>query len=252
MGRYWRKFGCEFEFSSSINELGEKVIEATRKIYGRKKVHISYKHHRSLNNKNWHVKADSTTLSELASPVSKYKDLSKICNLIEILKKNNIEITNQDSFHIHMQVSDCSTDRIITAWLQIAPIIRQCYPKYRRNSEYCKNLSSNTKTGTIARIFPWAIEQAEDHHSELSSEKFDINKTVEFRLGEATFDKKTITTFIKFFMLFLDYAKNMEMAKVLCDKNARCKSLKDVIKLLNIKSKIRDFLFSRIEKFQSR
>ena len=78
MKLYGRNFGCEFEFSSEFEEMKTLSQEIIPPIYGKHKLKVTSDWIRSNNNKEWHLKPDATTNSELVTPISSYKDINKI------------------------------------------------------------------------------------------------------------------------------------------------------------------------------
>ena len=85
------------------------------------------------------------------------------------------------------------------------------------------------------------------HNSDISLENYNYRKTIEFRLSEGTKNPDVVENWLKFYMLFLNYAENINFNKVLENGSTKdIKNIQDVISLLNIKSeKICNFLKKR-------
>ena len=137
-----RNFGCEFEFSTLYHDflkISKPIIE---NIYGQGCLKHSEKWYESNNNfRQWHLKLDSSTESELCTPVSKLEDIDHITNVMSSLGKNkDIKITKNDSFHIHMDVKDLDREAILILWMRYEKIIFSLFPTHRRNhNEYCES-----------------------------------------------------------------------------------------------------------------
>jgi len=234
--RYYRKFGIEFEFSSDIDELHDIIKIVIPSVYGPDSFKVYRKMKDSHNNRKWHLKQDPSTGCELATPVSTIKDLKKIQSVLTKLSKYDIEITNRDSVHIHICIEDVNPHNMIAAWLQIEPVILHCYPKSRqRNRYYCERLADKKPAyGRIANFFKDAEEIAKDHHASMSLYHYNSRKTVEFRLGEGTIDKSIVENFVKLYMLFCNYASNIDPIEVVCSKDLICESPRDLLYLLKI------------------
>lgn len=103
---YSRNFGCKFEFSTDFSEMEVISSEVITEIYGENKLKAIQKWYKSNNNYDrWHLKLDSSTMSELCTPISTLSDLKSI---MEVLKKignfKKVKVTQKDSFHVHMDV----------------------------------------------------------------------------------------------------------------------------------------------------
>ena len=253
MGKYWRKFGCEFEFSASFEDVLDASSIAIKKFYGKNMLKSVRKHYSSVNNKSWNLKLDSTTGCELATPVSKISDIRKICSVIQYMARKDINITKSDSFHIHMESRDVPKDNIVISWMQLSNVISGLYPKYRRSSRNSYAINFMTYSGKSKRLsefFKSASSSAEDHYAAMSLERYDKGN-IEFRLGEATFDCDVITTFVKLYMLFMNYAKKINVVELLCETNTIVKSVYVLFDLLKVESqKMMDIMIERTRKFK--
>jgi hypothetical protein len=215
MGKtYNRKFGCEFEFSTKFETLSELIHGIIPQIYGPDSILARNMFFKSVKNIRWHLKSDATTECELVTPISNYEDLGKIRKVLKKLNKHYIRITKHDSVHVHMDAEDISKRQIIAAWMQIEPIIMKCFPKHRHNNEYCIPLMK--PNSSIAELFLEAEDDVANHHSILSLANYKNRGIVEFRICHGTIDPDFITGLVKFYMIFLRYAKSMDPIDMIC------------------------------------
>lgn len=231
---YHRKFGCEFEFSSDFETVSAIASKAIISIYGQNKLYVKYKWYKSINNLQWHLKLDSSTSAELVTPVSNYTDLPKICKVIQYLGNNDIQVTKNDSFHVHMYAGDITRNSIVVSWIQIEKIFSKIFPPNRRKNDYCKLIGNNRKS-ILAKKFIDAENNSQEHHCSLSLLNLDKRKTIEFRLAQGTTDPDFITGLVKFYMSYLNYAKHIDPVKLLCED--QIDNMDKIVELLNIKCK---------------
>jgi hypothetical protein len=229
---YERNFGCEFEFSTSFDKMKKIVSKAVTEIYGRHKLRAREGWYKSTNNFNqWHLKTDSSTLSELCTPVSNCSNIKQIQNVLSKIGRNkDVKITNNDSFHVHMDIKDINRENVLILWLKYERIIFSLFPSHRRNGNtYCARImDSHLKKGKqVSEFFKSALEVTWDHHSAISFFFFKKNKkrrkrgrnTVEFRLGEGTTDKVFIHNWLSFLLHFLERCKLLESpVETVCDQ----------------------------------
>ena len=136
-----RPFGCEIEVSTDFDETKPILKQAIQKVY---KSHLLYARNASFDSciktDKWHLKDDSTTMSEICTPISTFKDINKICKVVKSLSRKNVEITNNDSFHVHVSASDINPKNILACWLKYESVIKSLFPKRRRKGDYCTEL----------------------------------------------------------------------------------------------------------------
>jgi len=251
MKKYNRKFGCEFEISTGFYKVKKIIEPIILNVYGRNKFKSLHRVHNSENNRQWHLKLDSSTGCECVTPISNYKDLGKICKVISLLSKNDkIEITEHDAMHVHIDAKDMSDSHLVVAWMQIEKIFIRCFPEHRRFSNYCEQLLAyQRKNKKLSDCFIDALRISEDHHSIFSLDYFKRRKTVEFRICEGTLDPYIVKNLIRFYMLFLNYAKTIDPAKIICSYDA-IESITELISIIDINNlEIEDFLHDRYKKF---
>jgi len=248
---YFRKFGFELEFSTPINDVEKIAKNIINKICGKAKlVTDSNFLIKNTNYNKWELKSDGSTECELTTPISKIKDFNKIKKITEKLKENKVKQTTKDSVHVHMQADDVPKHNIIAAWIQIENEIIKCFPKHRRHNTYCQKLIPYNKKRKIADFFIQAEEESMQHHSIVSLNYYDDRKTVEFRIMEGNIEINNIMPWVKFCMLFLNYAKSIDPIEIICRPKNKLK-INDIITELNINDDaIVDFLQRRIKRFK--
>jgi len=245
---YKRKFGCEFEYSTEFEDFASLAKRVIARIYGVGKIKIVEDWYKSDNNTKWDVKTDSTTLVELCTPVSRFRDIKNICNVIRSLSRNkSVLVTNNDSMHVHVDAHDIPKENILLLWLKYEKLIFSMFPRHRRVKNcYCKQSIENFPKSEklIATFFKEALETTLDHHSAISFFFYKNNKkgrnTVEFRLGEGTTDPRFVRNWVLFLLYFLERCKNLETPfEAICDKTVKvnCRTLEEMIEDLDIDDK---------------
>lgn len=219
---YGRKFGFELEFSTEI----DRVSDICREIIGDRKLKIlpdscdNYHH--------WQLINDFTTMSELVSPIMTFRDMPEIRRIVHALERKGVSITKKDSFHLHIWAGDVPEENIVAAWLTIEKCIKKCFPMHRRKSTWAESLMENcSKKKIIAEIFKNACCKSHDHSVTLSLQHHRDRgrNTVEFRLSEGTLDMYDIERWLKFCMLFLNYAKNIRVLDKILEKVSRIQNV---------------------------
>lgn len=253
MNHPYRKFGCEFEFSTEFYDAEPIVRRAINKVYGTGNLHAAKTFFYSNKNKKWHFKTDSSTETELATPVSNHRDLPRICKVANILDKNNkIEITKKDALHVHMHATDIPENNIIVAWMQIENAVLRCFPKYRRTKiRYCPPLiSKKKKDEDISKSVMRAIQYAEVHHSIISLYRYKEYGTAELRISECNLEADHITNLVRFFNYFLNYAKTINPLIIACSGKKSYKTLPRIFDLLDVDYRVEKYFLSRARKFR--
>jgi len=98
-----RHFGCEIEISTPFKEAGETLKTIINKIYGPKSLLVKNSYFDSINNyKKWHLKTEITTEAELCTPISTLSTIKKIQDVSKNAKSAKIEISTNDSLHVHV------------------------------------------------------------------------------------------------------------------------------------------------------
>jgi hypothetical protein len=93
-----RKIGVEFEFDSSWSNLKKSASKHIKSIYGKNQY---YSHPDSFKSDfktdKWHIKEDTSGLSELTTPISKKKDIKNIVKVIKRIHKDGITVSKDCS-----------------------------------------------------------------------------------------------------------------------------------------------------------
>jgi len=250
MRRFHRKFGCEFEFSSSFEKIASVAKQAVQEVYGKRKFWSQKRYYHSINNKQWQLKIDSSTCCELVTPVSTYEDLPKIKEVLRRIAIAKPKLTRKDGFHVHMEASGCTRYQLTSAWLEIERVFRRCFPRHRRNNDNCCYIDRGKKKQVLSQYFMISLREAEDHSSSMSLENYSERGTIEFRLGEGTVSGDTVEMFVKFYMLFMEYASQVDPVQILCSDRYRMQSLSAILHVLNVRStKMRSFFQERHRRF---
>lgn len=251
MERY-RNFGCEFEFSTDYNDMLQIANPIIKEIYGNNRLKAEKGWYKSHNNfKRWHLKLDSSTLSELCTPVSTFSDIDNITQVLSKIGENEkVQITKNDSFHVHMDVGDLDMEPILVLWMKYEKVIFSLFPKHRRNNKiYCGRSIPNDRSKKDAALYlKDAIDNTMDHHSAISfyffkrhiKSKRIVRNTVEFRLGEGTTDPVFIRNWVLFLNVFLNHCQNIKVSdvvQILCERiiDNDMDGLKLMIKELGVK-----------------
>jgi hypothetical protein len=244
-----RKFGCEFEFSSSIEQISSYLSPAIINIYGEDKIIVTTAWCKSTDMTRWYLKKDSTTLCELTTPVSFFNDLVKIKKVLKVLEKNSPRITRNDSLHMHIDASDVSKQNLIFLWMKIEPIFLLCLPKHRRNNTYCEKINHipiNNKYWFSA--LAKGLDLSNEHHSLFSLYYYkNKRKTVEFRGCEGTYDFYTMNMFLHFYMAFISRASKIDLIKELFSEY-KIETIDDMFFYLKINNnRVKEFFRRRFE-----
>ena len=250
---YFRKFGFELEFSTPIEQTKKIVKKIMAKTYKINMIlYETFNYSNTNTYKKWELKYDGSTECELTTPISTIHNFKRITKILNELKKNELKVTNKDSVHVHMQANDVPKHNIIAAWILMEKVILKCFPEHRRDNGYCQKLI-NKKYRKISDFFIDAENEANAHHAILSLNYYTQRKTVEFRVMEGNLNANDILPWVKFCMLFLNYAKTIDPVEIICNKNRPILKLKDIIEMLKIKDKqIIDFLIRREKQFKKK
>jgi hypothetical protein len=150
-----------------------------------------------------------------------------------------------------MQANDVPKHNIIAAWIQIEKTILKCFPKHRRSNDYCQKLIHWKRYKKMSDFFIDAENEAEAHHAILSLNYYGSRKTVEFRVMEGNISVNDIKPWVKFCMLFLNYARKIDPVEVICKKTKPQMNMSELIDLLNIRdSEVKKFLKRREKQFK--
>ncbi|MFW6121021.1 MAG: amidoligase family protein [Petrotogales bacterium] len=240
---YWRKFGIEFEFSSLPKEVVRQIRPLLKEIYGRKAYRHSTDWIESKRNTLWHIKPDSSTDVEVCTPISTFEDLNTIVFIISNL---DLEITNNDGLHIHMQADDINPYQMAIGWILIEKLLFNHIPRYRRSNEYCKRVTNFRHTNCLfSKIINQVIRDLDDHHSALSTNKWEERGTVELRIFRNFRNPRYIKPSVQFLARFLHYCSRIDTNYMLCTKIKRISSFEKLLKEIPLNKEIQSFLLDK-------
>ena len=246
---YDRKFGFELEVGTEI----DVMLDIVKKIIPGKKLSVRTG---CFGYDKWKMEYDFSTECELVSPILTMKDMPEVKRILNELPKDKIKISEKDSFHLHMYAGDISREHIIVAWMSIEPVLKKCFPKYRRHRwlEYAVPLmTTKSKTKMVSNCYNEANKKSWEHKSALSFEHFNDKKrhTIEFRMFEGTLSYENVENWIKFCHLFLNYAKNLKFVDKITETTNILDSMEGMFKEMKINKyhKICNWLMKRFETF---
>lgn len=247
-----RKFGIEFEFSSSFNTL-EPLI---RGFFKPSELNVEETYKKS-NGKKYELKLDSTTSCEFATKTLTYDQLPRIEALLKLLNDNNIKVGNCDGLHIHIYARDVSQKNLIIAWMSVEGAILKLFPKHRRKGFYTQSyIERFRKKDLLAHHYMAAYENCKDHHFALSLQNHNERGrwTVEFRTSEGSLDFNHIKNWLRFCILFLEYAKHFDEAIAMTEQVSEVNKLKHMIKVMHLAKykQVLTWLWDRYHQFRDK
>lgn len=247
-----RHFGCEIEMSTPFEDCKKIITPIIKKIYGPRSIKSEEAHCDTIGNyKYWHLKEEPSSESELCTPISTWKNIGNIQNVIKQIQKTKIKITRNDSVHVHVQANDVDPRNILSAWLFYESTIKKCFPKHRRINENCPGLiKEKGKHKNIAYFLINAILESESHKSIISFHNYEERKTVEFRISEGSLDQNHIRNWILFCLTFINTSKKIDPILTICQE-VNSTDIDDLIIALDIKDKkLSEWLETRYNKFK--
>lgn len=140
----YRRFGVEIELNTTSDMIRDKytvpdgsdvVARIIRKVCNDDVSLNGWLH--VNNNESWIIKPDSTCGIEINSPILKGGfDLAKLCKVIELINDHpDLDADERCSFHVHVNMEDCSTRQIGAAlawWVKAEPIFFDAIPFQRK------------------------------------------------------------------------------------------------------------------------
>lgn len=233
-----RCFGIEME-------IGREVPRPNIVDFLRRKTHRQIKssyYHPSINNYFWDVKLDGSCgaklikgINEGGYEITSYKgsgvyDLIHISKVISSLKSINVKVNENCGFHVHVDVSDFSSEDVgilINNWLCIEYFIFCMVPDRRKVSKYCTRFTSvckYNKTCLNASDY-WNLYKPNNTSLNNADRRLSMNlvnyyrsitlksfkrKTVEFRFPESTLVEKNIKNWARFLINFIELVKSRQ------------------------------------------
>jgi len=232
---YKRRFGVEIEVNSlsgrdfidyplDKNELPDGIEYIGEKIVKNLKIPvILHQWHPTHNNNNWVLKPDSSCGIEVCSPVDKGAyGLNQICNVVDLISSDKkITIDDRCSFHLHVNLDDCSETEItaiLAWWVKCEAAFLDSLPASRKRSRYCQCIG-------ISDVFYhdfidyFAINGALGKQKYYTINSFHMNKkkrkSIEFRpLGnEGCKSVEIAKNWIRLLIHFVEMAKNKSLPR---------------------------------------
>ncbi len=223
-----RAFGIELEVSKNVTI--NKLVDAVRMADPKRECHSSNSYCQDQGNNYWHVKFDrscGTKANEGGWEVASYKasgakDLVKISEMGDVLKKAGAQINDNCGYHIHVEIADFQANQaatLVANWMKIEHIILEILPKSRRNNPYCKTLRelkpvTSAQSVDAAQFWPRVRPMSFDNSERRSSLNMcnyalggAAKRTAELRLPEGTLDPKEIKNWARFFIHFVNFSK---------------------------------------------
>lgn len=278
---YKRKFGVELEVSPDIHKLRiggflkefESYFNPSRLV----KVTPGVNGWDETNSNNyWHVKYDSTCGPlgknhdhgwEIASFIGRNKrDLEEISLAGDWLKKHGVSTNDNCGYHIHVDISDFSSERVallIARWLKIEFFMLSACESRRTFSPYCASLHSRVKEKKVT-YDPMFLTRFWDDISPTNlcvhdnyDKRYTINtigykigqsvpsysrKTVEFRFPECSLSKPHISNWVKILLCFVNQCYESDVVPENID---RLSSIEDALKIIGLKGEKDFYLLSR-------
>ena len=244
-----RSFGCELEFCSKWERTKDALRRAVERVYGSRKLMVKEEWYRSLDNVNWHMKEDSSTVGEIVTPVSTEGDLKRICQVVGMLRDAGVRAGRKDGFHVHVGARDVDPRILVASWARIERQVLSSFPRNRRSNYFCS---------PIRRVrFATMMEAAGKHRSAISMRMCKFTKapprmkkrhgTIEFRVAEGTFDPVLVRNWARFCLRFVEVAKETDPYEFMTDRSPK-PNLRQVLREVGMESSY-GFFDSRRRRF---
>ena len=238
-----RKFGIELEVSPNIHKTNiGLLVEDYEMFYGTAR---SVKVTSDSNgwattdaNAYWHIKRDSTCGPkgkghdygwEIASFIGKTaSDLEIISGCADWLAENGVQTNNNCGYHIHVDISDFSPERVgllLARWLKIEYCVLSACADRRINNPYC-NFLNLRRLSQNANYNPESLAEFWDHMAPINlsthdnmDKRYTVNmigyrigqlrpaytrKTIEFRFPECLLSSAHVVNWVRFLLCFVD------------------------------------------------
>lgn len=151
-----RRFGVEIEINSfdllskPINDksMPNGIEEVACAIVGELKQNIVItKWQNDHYNTSWGIKPDSSCGMEIVSPVLKGNyGINQVCEVVNVLEKNNFPSDKRCSVHVHVDVSDLTDQKllsILTWWIKCEAVFFDAMLSCRKVNSYCMMIGLN-------------------------------------------------------------------------------------------------------------
>jgi len=224
-----RNFGIELEFNQKI--AAKELVKIVAAADPDRPVLQSSHYQQDYDNDYWHVKFDRSCGDirdqggwEVASyKASGYEDVDNIVQVCDALKNAGVKTNEECGFHIHAEIADfahAQASVMAAMWLKMESVVLEMLPKHRRSNKYAKYMSKIFE-GDIAKVYTAAQfwELVRPKRFDNPNRRVALNlcnyaqwipgrRTVELRLPEGTSESKDVKNWIRFFINFIDTAKN--------------------------------------------
>ena len=265
-----RKFGVELEVSPDVHKTSIGMILEDFELYygtGRTVKVTPGPNGWDVTNSNnyWHVKYDSTCGPkgkphdygwEIASFIGRSEeDLDIIAGAAEYLAESGVLTNNNCGYHIHIDVSDFTPEKIgllIARWLKIEFSVMSACPIRRINNPHCqflnfRRITQNASYNPERLVDFWnrmAPENLGNHDN--VDKRYTVNtigyrtgqindyhprKTVEFRFPECLLNRQHIANWVMILLCFVDDCYKAETPPKHIQK---CESLSESLQLMGL------------------
>jgi hypothetical protein len=225
-----RRFGVEMEFnafdglsrSKTLNDLPDGIYDVGQQIKTilNKNVEIT-KWQYTNNNKNWHIKPDSSCGMEICSPPDRGQrgidNLKKVVDGLASVSK--LSSDHRCSFHVHVEIADFSEKQIvymITRWINFELFFYFLTNPLRWLNQYCIPLGFSSEFSTDTSYhFPSLLQKLSDtkyHSINLYHYAKNKKKTIEFRVmgSEGCRNSEDAINWCKLLLCFVERCKSHE------------------------------------------
>jgi hypothetical protein len=171
----------------------------------------------------WHLKMDTSTESELATPVHTLNELPLTLRVAEGFKAHGVETTMADGLHIHVDIPDINRRYVEAMWCKWERVILQFFPKSRSEKATCSKCLDKKAHSRKGKVVTNHVLDNEANLNGrtgiLSFSYYQKRKSVEFRLGDGSVEPTHIKNFVLFVLHLVEYAKSLtteEIIETLC------------------------------------
>jgi Putative amidoligase enzyme len=230
-----RAFGLEMEFNKIVSQ--EALHLAINKADTKHRIERSSVYQQDYSNNYWHIKFDRSCgdkINEGGWEVASYKakgyaDLENIVKAVGEIQATGAKCNNNCAVHVHVEINDFAQGdaaALVANWMKIEPIVLEMVPAHRRSNIYCVPLTEKFKNIDKRKAYSppefWSIVRPV--HWDNNSRRMALNMvnyaqsidgrvTTEIRLPEGSCDPNDIKNWIRFFVHFVDWSKEVGFPK---------------------------------------
>lgn len=225
-----RRFGVEMEFnafdglsrSKSLNDLPDGIYDVGQKIKTvlNKTVEVT-KWQYTNDNKNWHIKPDSSCGMEICSPPDRgqraLNNLKKVIDSLSEMPK--LSSDHRCSFHVHIEIADFSEKQIvymISRWINFELFFYFLTNPLRWLNQYCIPLGFSSEFASETSYHYGSLLQklSETKYHSINLYHYAKNKkkTIEFRImgSEGCSNSEDAINWCKLLLCFVERCKSHE------------------------------------------